>query len=232
MLPVTRPHSDQETQVHRQLNCKGTEQGFECNQNHEKENSLDRKWSCGQDRRGRWMKYYGRGAIQLKYIVKIWRVFKGNVLQRSSSIRLFRFWSRHLVELSSVTWFYVTPQTFKPSLISGALVTNVTKGLTAGFGTTINIISGGEECGTSDGVETRQAHQRISYFKQFAWYLYADYNEEYIGCGGQGNFWERGAAAVPLFWDKDIFLEYSCKLVMYIVHCTRQLIVQWLRGST
>ena len=167
------------------------------------------------------MKYYGRGPIQLKYSHTYGEFSQAMFGDGRLLLDYPDFVADTWLNLASATWFYVTPQSYKPSLlqvIDGTWVPNeedIASGLTAGFGTTIHIISGGEDCGTRDGVETRQAQNRISYFKQFAWYLYVDYNEEELGCGGQGHFGERGAASVSLFWDKDIFSAYSCKLVMY-----------------
>ena len=57
-----------------------------------------------------------------------------------------------------------------------------------GFGATINIINGGVECNTRDGRESRQASNRIAYYKQFAWYLYVDYENEELGCAKQKQF--------------------------------------------
>ena len=51
-------------------------------------------------------------------------------------------------------------------------------GISPGFGATINIINGGLECNTKDGKESNQARNRIEYYKQFAWYLYVDTEDE------------------------------------------------------
>ena len=61
-------------------------------------------------------------------------------------------------------------------------------GIRPGFGATINIINGGVECNTRDGKESRQAANRIEYYKQFAWYLYVDYEQEELGCAKQKQF--------------------------------------------
>ena len=39
-----------------------------------------------------------------------------------------------------------------------------------------------------DGKESRQASNRIEYYKQFAWYLYVDYENEELGCAKQKQF--------------------------------------------
>ena len=61
-------------------------------------------------------------------------------------------------------------------------------GIRPGFGATINIINGGVECNTRDGRESRQARTRAEYYKQFAWYLYVDYEQEDLGCANQKQF--------------------------------------------
>ena len=61
-------------------------------------------------------------------------------------------------------------------------------GISPGFGSTINIINGGVECNTKDGRESKQARNRIEYYKQFAWYLYVHYQEEELGCATQSQF--------------------------------------------
>ncbi len=43
---------------------------------------------------------------------------------------------------------------------------------------------------------------RIEYYKQFAWYLYVDYENEELGCGKQKQFSAGGAGALPIYWDK------------------------------
>jgi len=167
------------------------------------------------------MKYYGRGAIQLKYS-RTYGQFSGAMFGDGGLLLDFPdFVADTWLNLASATWFYVTPQAYKPSIlqvIEGTWVPDredEENGLTTGFGTTINIITGGEECGDIRGEETSQAQNRISYFKQFAWYLYVDYKDEELGCSGQKRFGRGGAASVPLFWEKDSLSPYSCKLVVY-----------------
>ena len=71
------------------------------------------------------------------------------------------------------------------------------------------------ECNTRDGRESRQALNRMEYYKQFAWYLYVDYEAEDLGCAHQGQFTQEGAGALPIYWDKDWATDYACKLVPY-----------------
>ena len=121
------------------------------------------------------------------------------------------------LNMASATWFYTTPQPPKPSMlhvIDGTWVPNEQvnniivaalhemsllqdkrNGISPGFGATINIINGGVECNTRDGKESKQAVNRIEYYKQFAWYLYVDYQHEELGCAKQKQF-SAGTACV------------------------------------
>ena len=125
------------------------------------------------------------------------------------------------LNLASATWFYVTPQPPKPSMlhvIDGTWVPNTAdrrNGINPGFGATINIINGGIECNKPGGRETKQSGNRAEYYKQFAWYLYVDYEDEDLGCANQGKFSQEGAGALPIYWDKDWAAPYACKLVPY-----------------
>ena len=116
------------------------------------------------------------------------------------------------LNLASATWFYTTPQPPKPSMLhvidgtwvpkeqvtayylanhaqcKSCLLQDKSNGIMPGFGATINIINGGVECNTRDGKESKQAANRIAYYKQFAWYLYVDYKDEELGCAKQKQF--------------------------------------------
>jgi len=70
---------------------------------------------------------------------------------------------------SSALWFYMTPQTPKPSMhdvAAGYFVpkpADTTNGITSGFGVTTNIINGGLECGK--GWEIDKSQYRIDTYK-------------------------------------------------------------------
>lgn len=167
------------------------------------------------------MKYFGRGAIQLKYSRTYGQFSEALFGDGRLLLDYPDFVADTWLNFASATWFYVTPQAYQPSLvqvIDGTWVPNSEdrlNGLTTGFGATINLMTGGDECGDIEGIETQEASNRISYYKQFAWYLYVDYKEEELGCSGQKNFPRGGAASLPLFWDKDLTTPYSCNLVTY-----------------
>ena len=71
---------------------------------------------------------------------------------------------------SSALWLYMTPQVPKPSIhdiVTGFFSPNsseISTNILAGFGATINIISNGLECNTSDGVESTAAQTRAQYY--------------------------------------------------------------------
>jgi len=205
----------------REQGCTDTSPGCGYNENCEDKDSITKKWACGQDRSGKWKKYYGRGAKQLSYNFNYGQfsqaMFGDGRLLLDHPDLVADTW----LNLASATWFYATPQPPKPSMlhvIDGTWVPNQEdrrNGINPGFGATINIINGGLECNTRDGRESKQAANRIKYYKQFAWYLYVDYEDEELGCASQQQFSAGGAGALPLYWDKDWQTPYSCKLVTY-----------------
>ena len=84
------------------------------------------------------------------------------------------------VVFSSALWFYMTPQSPKPSIhdvTTGFMIptdADTMAGIGANFGATINIINGGIECGRS----TDQAKNRIKYYKAFLDYFKLPEEEE------------------------------------------------------
>ena len=99
-------------------------------------------------------------------------------------------------------------------------------GIKPGFGATVNIINGGLECNTEDGRESNQARNRIKYYKQFAWYLYVDYEGEELGCAGQQQFSAGGL---------ELFLSTGTRTGQLLTHASwstiRLLTVPWSAGS-
>jgi chitinase len=76
-----------------------------------------------------------------------------------------------VLAFKTAIWFWTTPQYDKPSC-HGIMVgswspsaNDVTLGRKAGFGQTINIINGGEECGPRWGNERQN---RVNYYKDFS----------------------------------------------------------------
>ena len=205
----------------REQGCTDTSAGCGYNDNCEDKDSITKKWACGEDRSGKWKKYYGRGAKQLSYNFNYGQFSQAMFGDRRLLLDYPDFVADTWLNLASATWFYTTPQPPKPSMlhvINGNWVPNAEdrrNGITPGFGATINIINGGLECNRKDGRESNQARNRIEYYKQFAWYLYVDYENEELGCAKQQQFSAGGAGALPIYWDKDWAYPYSCKLVNY-----------------
>lgn len=207
--------------VVREQNCLETGTGCEYNSNCEDEDSITKKWACGKDRTGKFRKYFGRGAKQLSYNFNYGQFSQAMFGDGRLLLDFPKFVADTWLNLASATWFYSYPQPPKPSMlhvIDGTWVPNnedKRNGIEPGFGATINIINGGLECNTKDGRESKQATNRIAYYKKFAWYLYVDYDNEQLGCANQKQFTASGAGALPIYWDKDWQHPYQCKLVSY-----------------
>lgn len=208
--------------VVRELGCTETSPGCGYNSNCDDKDSITKKWKCGTDGGSKkFKKYYGRGAKQLSYNFNYGQFSQSMFGDGHLLLDFPDFVATTWLNLASATWFYTTPQPPKPSMlhvIDGTWVPNSVdreNGIEPGFGATINIINGGLECNTKDGRESNQAINRIEYYKQFAWYLYVDFENEALGCAKQKQFSAGGAGALPIYWDKDWAAPYSCRLVNY-----------------
>merc|ERR1712183_405815 len=205
----------------REQGCTDTSLGCGYNAICDGKDSIAKKWACGKDRSGEWKKYYGRGAKQLSYNFNYGQFSQAMFGDRRLLLDHPDFVAETWLNMASATWFYATPQSPKPSMlhvIDGTWVPNGEdrrNGIKSGFGATINIINGGVECNTKDGRESKQARNRIEYYKQFARYFSVDYRNEELGCAKQQQFSAGGAGALPIYWDKDWSSPHSCKLVNY-----------------
>ena len=144
--------------------------GCNYNDNCVKTDSLTKKWACGKDRNGDWKKYFGRGAKQLSYNFNYGQFSQAMFGEGRLLLDHPDFVADTWLNLASATWFYVSPQPPKPSMlhvIDGTWVPNTAdrrNGINPGFGATINIINGGIECNKPGG-ETKQASNRILKFE-------------------------------------------------------------------
>ena len=109
--------------------------------------------------------------------------------------------------LSAALWFYMTPQSPKPSMhdvMSGLFKPNSVdsnQGIKGGFGSTINILNGGIECGK--GYEIDKAANRGGYYKEFLTYFKLDAAKETdLGCAGEKPFVAGGAADLHAYFEK------------------------------
>lgn len=88
----------------------------------------------------------------------------------------------------------MTPQSPKPSMhdvVTGLFTPNqkdLDAGIKGGFGSTINIINGGIECGGL-GTENKKAENRGKYYKEFLTAFGINANsEQHLGCANEKSF--------------------------------------------
>lgn len=166
-------------------------------------------------------RYYGRGAKQVSYNFNYGpfsKVIFGDVkVLLNDPDRVAR---EGWLAVASGFWFYMTPQSPKPSIhevVTGFWVPNskdAASNFKRGFGTTINIINGGIECGSS---QIPQANNRIRYYKYFANYLNVPITaDETLDCANQpGAFVDGGSGTIYSYWDQDWNNPNRCQLVAW-----------------
>jgi len=123
------------------------------------------------------------------------------------------------LSMMSAFWFYMTPQSPKPSMhdiVTKYWVPNSSdsyEGLTSGFGSTINIINGGE-C----GYYCSAAYNRVNYYNSFLskFGLPTESNED---CRYQGYFPSGGDQVISQYFDYEPTLGH-CKVVSYATEWT------------
>jgi hypothetical protein len=98
--------------------------------------------------------YFGRGALQLSWNYN-YGYFSELIFGDAKTLlnKPERVANEGWLAIASALWFYMTPQTPKPSMhdiITGFWVPNAadtSAGFKSGFGATINVINGVQECG-------------------------------------------------------------------------------------
>lgn len=212
----------------REAGCTDTSAGCGYNAECEPNTWQAQVWSCGKDEFGQYKKYFGRGAKQLSYNYNYGpfsQAMFGDVRTLlDNPDRVATTW----LNLASAIFFFVTPQSPKPSMlhvIDGTWVPNASdtaRGIKPGFGATTNIINGGIECG--GGSESAQSRNRITYYQAHAAALGVPVpSSETLGCATQQRFDTNGAGALLINWDQDWNYypdrpggkAYACKLVGY-----------------
>ena len=94
------------------------------------------------------------------------------------------------VSFKTALWFWMTPQSPKPSchdVITGAWTPSAADqaaGRVPGFGVITNIINGGLECG--HGSDSRDA-DRVGFYKRYCDILGVSYGDN-LDCGNQSHF--------------------------------------------
>ena len=125
----------------------------------------NRRWPCAVDQG-----YFGRGAKQLSYHFNYGAfsevMFDGDAtVLLNDPAQVADSW----LNLASAVWFFLTPQAPKPAMLHvidrtwQPSATELSAGIGYGFGTTINIINGGIECGAQNK-DKGQPVNRISYW--------------------------------------------------------------------
>lgn len=214
----------------RELGC--NEEGPGCEYNAECSPTVwqGETWVCGTNADGSYKKYFGRGAKQLSYNYNYGpfsqAMFNDTSVLLNDPDRVARTW----LNLASAVFFFVYPQPPKPSMlhvIDGTWQPNahdVSLNISAGFGTTTNVINGGIECGTANGQEKAQSVNRIAYYQHHAAQLNVPISaDEQLGCATQGRFDTDGAGAMLISLDQDWGYysnmpegkSFACKLVGY-----------------
>lgn len=166
-------------------------------------------------------KYYGRGAKQVSYNFNYGpfsKVMFGDVKVLLNNPELIS--TQGWLAVASGFWFYMTPQSPKPSIhevVTGFWVPNdadKAANFQRGFGTTINIINGGIECGSS---QMPQAQNRVKYFQFFQNYMKVNVDaSEVMDCSKQpGAFVAGGNGTVNSYWDSDWNNPNRCQLVSW-----------------
>lgn len=136
--------------------------------------------------------YYGRGPKQLSWnynygqFSEAWFGDKNILLNKPGLLA-----ENNVLSFASAIWFWMTPQFPKPScheVMTGKwLPTEKDKesGRIPGFGTTVNIINGGIECGQS--TTPPQTQYRYEYYRYFCQYFGVDPGKN-ISCSTQKPF--------------------------------------------
>jgi hypothetical protein len=124
------------------------------------------------------------------------------------------------LNLASALFFYIYPQTPKPSMLqvmNGEWQPNaadIAGGRIHGFGVTTMVINGGVECGGS--VEVQQSVNRIKYYREFAAYMNVEIPaDEKMGCANMQQFDEYGSGSVNTYWETHWTKEFECQIVNY-----------------
>ena len=151
--------------------------------------------------------YHGRGSKQLS-----WNYNYGQfsfAIFRNKDVLLQdpdRVASEGWLALGSSIWFYMTPQYPKPSMhdvMAGFWQPNnkdLSMNLKSGFGATINIINGAQECNMS----TNQAATRIVYFNELLNYFgVTDPYPSGQNCIGMKSFVDGGSSAFEMYYEQD-----------------------------
>ena len=218
----------QQALVHvREMNWSEGQPGYSigCGQNDWQNN----RWPCSSV-----PSYFGRGAKQLSYHFN-YGAFSEAMFDGDATVLLEdpALVADTWLNLASAIWFFLTPQAPKPAMLHVLDRTWVPSqaeldaGIGYGFGTTINIINGGIECGYQNK-DKGQPVNRISYWEALAEHYdlpiaedekntcyqqtpYGSLNLE----GAEGVLYTNWEAEFQYFADRPGGMSFECKLVGY-----------------
>lgn len=171
------------------------------------------------------VKYFGRGAKQLSYNFNYapfsYAVFGDvNTLLQAPWRVVARDKEDGWLAFASAFWFYMTPQSPKPSMhdvVTGIWTPSpgdISGGRLGGFGVLIMIINGGIECGNS--LSSQQAINRAVYYENFlSAFDLPEEDPSTMTCANMHQFDASTSSFVPSYWDRDWVTDKSCKLVPY-----------------
>ncbi|MDP4982468.1 chitinase [Pseudoalteromonas tunicata] len=129
----------------------------------------NKRWPCAQNQG-----YFGRGAKQLSYHFN-YGMFSEVMFDGDATVLLNNpgLVADSWLNLASAIWFFLTPQAPKPAMLHVIDRTWVPSqreqdaGIGYGFGTTINVINGGIECGAQNKTKGQPVN-RIRYWEGLA----------------------------------------------------------------
>jgi hypothetical protein len=136
--------------------------------------------------------YLGRGPKQLSWnynygqFSEAWFGVKDSLLNHPELLA-----EDPVLSFASAIWFWMTPQIPKPSchdIMNGKwkpTANDLQKGRLPGFGTTVNVINGGVECG--NGTELKKTNYRYKYYLYFCHYFHVSPGDN-ISCSNQKPF--------------------------------------------
>ncbi len=147
----------------------------------------NKKWPCATGQG-----YFGRGAKQLSYHFN-YGAFSEVMFDGDATVLLNNpgLVADSWLNLASAIWFFLTPQAPKPAMLHVIDRTwvpsqrEIDAGIGYGFGTTINIINGGIECGAQNK-DKGQPVNRIRY-----WEGLSDYYQIPIEADEQNTCWQQ-----------------------------------------
>jgi chitodextrinase len=174
--------------------------------------------------------YCGRGPFQLTYNFNYGMFSNVFVESKYDSKKYFldnpeQVGTDGYTAFAAGLWYYMTPQSPKPSMhdvMTGYFIPTAVdegEGIKGGFGTAINVLNGGVECGPGTGAwAAGNAVKRADYFKKFLEEFGVDYTDmvDDMSCVNEGAFLEGSAGHYVSYFTKEGAEENECKIVPWM----------------